>query len=51
MTLREFLGQMTWRAFISDSDRRVAPKYPLVAKTEVAFVAYIATETCEVACP
>jgi hypothetical protein len=40
------------QAFISATDREIAPKYPLVATTEVAFVAsFVATETCEDACP
>ena len=53
MTPWTFLGPITrQRAFISATDREIAPKYPLVATTEVAFVAsFVATETCEDACP
>ena len=51
MTPWEFLGKMTRRAFISATNRRIlAPKYPFVATTEVAFVVYVASETCEAAC-
>ena len=53
MTPWTFLRSITRRrAFISATDREIAPKYPLVATPEVAFVAcVVATETCEDACP
>ena len=52
MTPWTFLGPITRRrAFISATDREIAPKYPLVATPKVAFVAcVVATETCEDAC-
>ena len=51
MTPWTILGQMTCGAFILATNRRIAPKYPLVATTEVVCGAYVATETCEDACP
>ena len=42
---------MTRWAFISATDWQIAPKYPLVATTEVALVTFMGTETREVACP